>query len=76
LKYYKEIRARLDTDRQFSPYFEQDTDALPLFYTELVRKDLGALWGWLPTGGLQHDPYAYLKSQRSATKLVSAPLRQ
>ena len=42
--------------------------------SDLVRKDLGPLWEWLPEGGLNHDPYAYLKSERSATTLVSAPL--
>ncbi len=76
LHYYKEIRRRLDTDRQFSPYFEQESLELPEFYTDLVRGDLGTLWGWLPSGGMNHDPYAYLKSERSATGLVSAPLRQ
>ena len=63
LKYYREIRMRLDTDRQFSPYFEQQTDTLPDFYVRLARKDLGQLWNWLPEGGLYHDPYAYLHSE-------------
>jgi hypothetical protein len=75
LKYYKEIRARLDTDPQFAPYFEQETDELPEFYTDLARRDLGLLWDWLPAGGLNHDPYGYLKSERSATNLVSAPVK-
>ena len=30
---------------------------------DLVRKDLGRLWNWLPEGGLYHDAYAYLKYQ-------------
>jgi len=75
LNYYKKIRARLDTDLQFSPYFEQESDELPAFYQDLVRRDLGTLWDWLPAGGLNHDPYAYLKSEGSATRLVSAPLQ-
>jgi hypothetical protein len=73
LKYYKEIRARLDTDRQFSPYFEQQTDELPAFYADMVRRDLCTLWDWLPAGGLNHDPYGYLKSEGGATQLVSLP---
>ena len=76
LKYYKEIRARLDTDPQFAPYFEQETDELPEFYTDLARRDLGSLWDWLPAGGLNHDPYSYLRSERSATNLVSAPVKE
>lgn len=72
MKYYKEVRARLDTDRQFSPYFEQETDELPEFYTDLARRDLGQLWSWLPEGSMSHDPYAYLKSVGRATTLVSS----
>ena len=75
IKYYKEIRARLDTDKQFSPYFEQESDELPKFYSDLVRSDLGALWDCLPAGGLNHDPYSYLKSERSAAGVVRAPLQ-
>jgi hypothetical protein len=75
LNYYKGIRASLDTNPQFLPYFEQGTDELPEFYTDLVRRDLGTLWHCLPAGGLKHDPYAYLKSERSATTLVAAPLQ-
>jgi hypothetical protein len=75
LKYYKEVRGRLDTDRQFSPYFEQESDQLPEFYRGMLCKDLGTLLEWLPAGAMAHDPYSYLKSERSATKLVRAPLK-
>jgi len=74
LRYYGEIRARLDTDRQFAPYFEQETGELPAFYTGLARKDLGPLWDYLPAGALHHDPYSYLKSERGATQLVRPAL--
>jgi hypothetical protein len=70
LKYYSDIRQRLDTDPQFLPYFDQLTDELPRFYTDILRKDLGSLWHWLPEGGLHHDPYAYLKSERNEKDLV------
>jgi hypothetical protein len=63
--YYRQIRDRLDTDPQFSPYFEQESGALPQFYIEIVRQDLGALMQWLPEGALDHDPNAYLKSEQS-----------
>jgi hypothetical protein len=65
LRYYREIRRRLDADRRFRPYFEQESTELPQFYVDLIRKDLGRLWGWLPAGALFHDPYAYLKCQGS-----------
>jgi hypothetical protein len=62
LRYYQEIRRRLDADREFLPYFEQQTRQLPAFYVDLVRRDLGSLWAWLPKTALEHDPNAYLRS--------------
>ena len=63
IRYHTDVRRRLDTDAQFRRYFEQETTELPKFYVDLVRKDLGALWGWLPEGAMYHDPNAYLKSE-------------
>jgi hypothetical protein len=63
LKYYTELRRRLDADPQFRDYFGQQTNELPQFYVDLVREDLGPLWKWLPTEALYHDPNAYLKSE-------------
>jgi len=62
IKYHGEVRRRLDTDRPFRRYFEQETTELPQFYMDLARRDLGSLWKWLPEGAMNHDPYAYLKS--------------
>ena len=74
LKYHRAIRKRLDQDRQFLPYFEQETTELPQFYLDLVRQDLGPLWEWLPKGALDHDPNAYSKSEWSRT--ASGSLQQ
>jgi hypothetical protein len=63
IQYHTDVRRRLDTDAQFRRYFEQETTELPQFYVDLVRKDLGALWEWLPEGAMSHDPNAYLKSE-------------
>jgi hypothetical protein len=62
IKYNTEIRRRLNTDAQFRRYFEQETDQLPKFFEDQVRKDLGSLWEWLPGGAMYHDPNAYLKT--------------
>ena len=62
INYHNQVRRQLNTDAQFRRYFEQETTALPQFYSELARKELGPLWEWLPEGALHHDPYAYLKS--------------
>ncbi len=57
-----QIRDLLGTDVSMRRFFESDTHALPSFYSERVRRDLGALWNWLPEGALEHDPNAYLKA--------------
>jgi hypothetical protein len=71
LKYHREIRRRLDADRQFRPYFEQETTTLPQFYVNIVRKTLGPLWDWLPQGAMDHDPNAYLHAHGRATAVGS-----
>jgi hypothetical protein len=67
-QYYREIRRRLDADPQFRPYFEQESTELPRFYLQLMRKDLGPLWRWVPPGSIYHDPNAYLKSERASER--------
>jgi hypothetical protein len=62
IKYHSEIRRLLDTDSRFRGYFEQETEALPPFFMDRIRKELGPWWRWLPEGALYHDPNAYLKS--------------
>jgi hypothetical protein len=62
LKYYTEIRRRLDADRPLRRYFEQETTELPAFYQERVKRELGPLWEWLPAGALEHNPNAYLEA--------------
>jgi hypothetical protein len=57
------IRRLLDSDRSMRRFFESETQAVPSFYTQRVRRDLGPLWEWLPAGALDHDPNAYLKSE-------------
>jgi len=63
IKYHTAVLRRLNTDRQFRRYFEQETTELPPFYVDRVRKDLGPLWEWLPEGAMHHNPNAYLKSE-------------
>jgi hypothetical protein len=65
LRHHREVRRRLDKDRQFLAFFEQETGQLPPLYVELMRNDLGLLWEWLPDGAQHHDPKAYSKWERS-----------
>ena len=66
LRYYREVRRRLEEDRPFRRYFEMETTELPEFFRERVKRDLGSLWEWLPKGALFHDPNAYLQAEGSA----------
>ena len=63
---------RLDADRQIQRYFDQETTELPAFYVDQVRKDLGALWEWLPAGALNHDSYAYQKTEEAQSPATGA----
>jgi hypothetical protein len=60
--YNKEILKQLNSNIKFRDYFEQETTRLPGFYLNMIRKELGPLWEWLPEGSVFHDQNAYLKS--------------
>jgi hypothetical protein len=72
IKYHTEMRQRLDTDRELRAFFERETDEIPEFYRERIRRDLGPLHQFLPEGALEHDPNAYLNSQRDVEPLSLA----
>ncbi len=72
IKYYTEVRRRLDEDPQFRPYFEQETTELPDFYIERIKTDLGPFWDWLPEGAIYHDPNAYLKAEGEAEPAIAS----
>jgi hypothetical protein len=60
--YNKEILRQLNSDKKFRDYFEQETAELPQFYLNIIEKELGTLWEWLPEGAVYHDQNAYLNS--------------
>jgi hypothetical protein len=70
IRYFTEVRRMLDEDRAFRAFFEQETTEIPPFFIEQIRKDLGRLWDWLPEGALDHDPYAYLKTEGVVTPSI------
>lgn len=71
IKYYSLIRQQLDSDPQFRAYFEQQTTDLPSFYSDMLRKDLGPFWEWLPKEAVNHDPYAYLRAESELSRVDS-----
>jgi hypothetical protein len=72
VRYNREVRRGLEIDARFRRYFEQENAALPEFYEQIVKKDLGPLWDWLPAGGLEHDPNAWSRSVEDTGRGVSA----
>lgn len=72
IRYFSEIRRLLLGDRAFRDFFERETTDIPTFYIERIRGDLGDLWPWLPAGALRHDPAAYLKETRQASRIETA----
>jgi len=66
IKYFTEVRELLCTDKSFRAYFEGETDRLPDFFRQRVKRDLGPLWEFLPEGALEHDPHAYLRKETAA----------
>ena len=59
----KEILKRLNSDMKFRDFFEQETTELPPFYINMIKKELGPLWEWLPEEAIIHDQNAYLKAE-------------
>lgn len=47
-KHQRTIRRLLDTDPEMLPFFRGESEVLPAFYREKLRKDLGALYEFLP----------------------------
>lgn len=61
--YNKEILGQLNTDIKFRKYFEQESDELPQFYINIIKKELGPLWDWLPKEAVYHNQNAYLHTK-------------
>ena len=61
IRFYKMVRKNLKEDRHFQNYFEGETRQLPAFYRNIIRKDLGKWFQWLPASALHHDENAYLR---------------
>jgi hypothetical protein len=74
IRYFKEVRKRLDTDRQFRRFFEQETTEIPEFFVQRIRQALGTFSQWLPDYALHHNPNAYLEASEKKEKLKDKKL--
>jgi hypothetical protein len=52
---------RLRTHRAFRAFMEKETDQIPDFMIERVRRDLGPMWEWLPDKSLSQHPEMILQ---------------
>ena len=68
LRFYRQVRQQLVSDRAFRQYFEGESLVLPEFYHKIIQKDLGQWWPWLPAGAIAHNPNAYWQKTKAATR--------
>jgi hypothetical protein len=73
IRFFKMIRKNLVEDRSFRGYFEGETTQLPRFYSNIIQKELGIWWQWLPDGALEHDQNAYLHKNMNEPKVKAMP---
>ena len=73
IRYHQQVRSLLLSDPAFRAFFEQETEAVPPFYVDRIRRDLGPINDWLPDGALFHDQNAFLKSHIESATASSAP---
>ena len=62
LRHHMAVRRLLAGDRSVRRFFEGESDVLPRFYEEQIRRALGPLWDMLPPGAMAHDQNAYLRA--------------
>ena len=71
IRHYSTVRNLLDSDMGMRRYFEGETNELPLFFRDWVRRDLGPLWEHLPAEALMHNPLAYMESTTGSLVTLS-----
>ena len=72
IRFYRKIRKMLVEDKSFLDYFEGETTALPSFYIDIIKKDLGSWYQWLPDGAIDHNPNAYRDKSKVRQKVEVA----
>jgi hypothetical protein len=61
IRFYRKVRNLLMKDKKVMRYFEGESQELPEFYMDIIKKDLGFWFEWLPVGAAEHNPNAYLE---------------
>lgn len=65
IKYFYNVRKRLDEDIAFRKFYNQETNEIPPYLVNQIKNAMGPLWEWLPEQEVTHDPYSYLKWEKS-----------
>jgi hypothetical protein len=52
------VLKNLRTKPDFRSFMNRETDQIPAFMIEQVKKDLGPMWEWLPDKSLSQKPIA------------------
>lgn len=74
MRFFRQIRENLISNKPFRQYFEGESEELPSFYIDIVKRDLGPWWHWLPAGALRHDSNAYLhKTEKTRSGMLPIP---
>jgi hypothetical protein len=60
IRFYRQIRKNLVQDKNFRKFFDGESQELPAFYKNIIQKDLGSWWPWLPQTAISHNANAYL----------------
>jgi len=76
IRYHSMVRRMLDSDKTMRRFFEGETEVVPAFYVDRIRRDLGPLWSYLPEGAIEHDPLAYLAKSGSQNVTLNARRRR
>ena len=74
IRFFRQVREQLINDRGFRDYFEGESTILPSFYSDLIKRDLGIWYQWLPQGAIHHDTNAYLNKSAAKKKIVSTKI--
>lgn len=70
LRFYNMLRQKLAEDNSMKRFFEGKTSEIPSFYINIIRKDLGEWWQWLPKKALLHNENAFLQKKNAEESVV------
>jgi hypothetical protein len=63
------VLKNLRTKKDFRSFMNRETDQIPAFMVEQVKKDLGPIWEWLPDKSLSQNPKMLLESESLVSSL-------